>query len=89
MTAAMLLAKDGKKIAVLEADRIGTISPVCTHLKCIVHWNNTEKPGTARVNSSRFAVTGEVIEGPAIAPLTKYNLSKPASAIHTHETKNR
>jgi glycine/D-amino acid oxidase-like deaminating enzyme/nitrite reductase/ring-hydroxylating ferredoxin subunit len=61
-----------KKVAVFRDDA-GTLhehSAVCTHLGCVVDWNDKEKSWDCPCHGSRFAaVDGHVINGPAIEGL--------------------
>jgi glycine/D-amino acid oxidase-like deaminating enzyme/nitrite reductase/ring-hydroxylating ferredoxin subunit len=66
-----VLRRGMKRIAAYK-DPEGNVtekSAVCTHLKCIVEWNNMEKSWDCPCHGSRFATTGEVLNGPAIMPL--------------------
>jgi glycine/D-amino acid oxidase-like deaminating enzyme/nitrite reductase/ring-hydroxylating ferredoxin subunit len=69
----MIINLDGKKVAAYRDARgkVSLCSPVCTHLKCIVAWNNAEKTWDCPCHGSRFKPTGEVLAGPAEADLEK------------------
>jgi glycine/D-amino acid oxidase-like deaminating enzyme/nitrite reductase/ring-hydroxylating ferredoxin subunit len=55
------------KVAVYR-DESGVLhkrSAACTHLGCIVRWNSEERSWDCPCHGSRFAPTGEVLNGPA------------------------
>ncbi|MEX2594648.1 MAG: FAD-dependent oxidoreductase [Anditalea sp.] len=54
-----------------DQGKIHVVSGICTHMGCIVHWNNAEKSWDCPCHGSRFSVDGQVLEGPAYTGLAK------------------
>jgi glycine/D-amino acid oxidase-like deaminating enzyme/nitrite reductase/ring-hydroxylating ferredoxin subunit len=66
-----------KKIAAYKDNKgqLHTYSAVCTHLGCIVTWNNSEESFDCPCHGSRFSPTGNVINGPANTALENKQVS--------------
>lgn len=65
-----------EKLAIYKDSKgeVHTFSAVCTHLGCIVSWNELEKSFDCPCHGSRFSgQTGNVINGPANSPLENKN----------------
>jgi len=66
------IVNENEKLAIYK-DSTGKehrFSAICTHLGCSVVWNDLEKSFDCPCHGSRFSgLTGNVINGPANAPL--------------------
>jgi glycine/D-amino acid oxidase-like deaminating enzyme/nitrite reductase/ring-hydroxylating ferredoxin subunit len=62
-----------RKIAIYRDERgmLYEYSALCTHLRCIVSWNSTEKTWDCPCHGSRFDRHGRVINGPANSDLDR------------------
>ena len=68
------VVRDGGEMVALYRDESGMLSrhsAVCTHMGCVVSWNDAERSWDCGCHGSRFATSGEVIQGPAIKPLKR------------------
>lgn len=72
-----IVKKDGHRVAASrdEMGELNLLSAICTHLSCVVHWNNAEKTWDCPCHGSRFDTQGAVLEGPAINPLKKIDIT--------------
>jgi nitrite reductase/ring-hydroxylating ferredoxin subunit len=58
---------DGKKFGVYRdhQDQFHMVGAECTHMKCIIKWNNDEQSWDCPCHGSRFTKDGKVLNGPA------------------------
>ena len=73
---ASIMKIDGENIGVYK-DKNGklyAVSPVCTHLGCLLTWNNIDKTWDCPCHGSRFDYTGRNIYEPAIKDLNVKNM---------------
>lgn len=68
-----VLDLNGQSVAVYRDEQGATIerSAICTHMGCIVNWNDAERTWDCPCHGSRFQPDGKVIAGPAESPLPK------------------
>jgi glycine/D-amino acid oxidase-like deaminating enzyme/nitrite reductase/ring-hydroxylating ferredoxin subunit len=71
-----LVRVEGQQLAVYrdEKDTVHMMSPVCTHMHCVVQWNGAEKSWDCPCHGGRFHATGEVLVGPPVKALAKHEI---------------
>jgi 3-phenylpropionate/trans-cinnamate dioxygenase ferredoxin reductase component len=79
---AKVIGVDGEKVAAYR-DGSGTlhaVSAVCTHMGCLVEWNEDEETWDCHCHGSRFEPSGRVINGPAKKNLEQKQLPTPSES---------
>lgn len=74
---------DGKKVAVYHESKgvLKACSAICTHMGCVVHFNQAETSWDCPCHGSRFDTNGVVIEGPAFTDLDKVDILNPNDKV--------
>lgn len=73
-----VINEKGEKIAIYKnaQGEVEKMSAVCSHLGCIVSWNNAEKSWDCPCHGARFDCEGKVLRAPATEDLKAYKLSE-------------
>lgn len=72
---AEVIKADGQRAGAYR-DTQGTLHVVnttCTHMGCELCWNSAEMTWDCPCHGSRFTYEGDIVEGPAVAPLSRDN----------------
>lgn len=69
-----ILELDGQKVAAFrdESGKTSLHSAICTHMACVVGWNDAERTWDCPCHGSRFTSDGKVLAGPAESPLPEF-----------------
>ena len=65
---------NGEKVGVYKDSQgeIFRVKPICQHLGCELSWNNLDKTWDCPCHGSRYTYKGELIYGPSVKNLEKY-----------------
>lgn len=68
-----LVSVEGKKVGGYrdQNGELHLVKTTCTHMGCGLNWNDAERSWDCPCHGSRFAYSGEVLNGPAVKPLKK------------------
>ena len=68
-----IIESNGDRTGVYRDDQgeLHMVNTTCTHMGCELNWNSAEKSWDCPCHGSRFTFSGDIIEGPAVRPLTK------------------
>lgn len=80
-----VIEHNGEKVAAYRDSR-GTLtlrSAVCTHMGCVVGWNDAEGTWDCPCHGSRFTPQGDVLAGPAESPLSEVEKKQGAPVERT------
>ena len=69
-----IIELDGKKVGVYRdiENQLHVINPICTHLGCLLTWNDIDKTWDCPCHGSRYNATGKNLYGPAFKDLEVY-----------------
>jgi len=66
-----VISHNGEQLAVIRTSEgsLQALSAICTHMGCVVGWNETDRTWDCPCHGSRFDEHGAVLTGPARSPL--------------------
>jgi cytochrome b6-f complex iron-sulfur subunit len=69
-------------LVVHTADAFKAVSATCTHLGCIVYWDEERQAAACPCHAAYFTINGDVISGPPPAPLPTYQVQVIGDQIY-------
>ena len=73
--------KEGDIIIINTGDEFIALSNICTHQGCMVSYDSGSNNLPCPCHGSVFSTSGSVLEGPADAPLKKYELTQEGDIL--------
>ncbi len=82
---AAILKVDGHNVAAWRdpEGQVHAVSAVCTHMGCLVGWNETDRSWDCPCHGSRFGHDGKVLHGPAVKPLAPVGIDEEDQATRS------
>jgi glycine/D-amino acid oxidase-like deaminating enzyme/nitrite reductase/ring-hydroxylating ferredoxin subunit len=79
---AKVVSYEGKKMGIYkdEQGELHAVNTTCTHAKCSVAWNTSEKSWDCPCHGARYSCDGKVITGPATDELKPIDIAQAAEA---------
>ncbi len=73
-----VMTYEGHKLGLYkdETGKIHAVNPLCTHMKCQVQWNMSEKSWDCPCHGARYSPDGLILTGPSTRPLEKIDITK-------------
>jgi len=68
-----------------EESMVG-LAGVCTHLHCVLHWDDEQEQLQCPCHEGAFDVNGNVLKGPAARGLRRYRVETRLGEIYLHLT---
>jgi cytochrome b6-f complex iron-sulfur subunit len=72
---------EDKVIVVNHGGNLTAVSAVCTHLGCLVHWDEAADQLACPCHGAKYKQTGQIISGPQPLPLKQYKAKVEGDSI--------
>ncbi|UWX57939.1 Rieske 2Fe-2S domain-containing protein [Chlorobaculum sp. MV4-Y] len=72
---------EDKVIVVNHGGNLTAVSAVCTHLGCLVHWDEAADQLACPCHGAKYTQTGQIISGPQPLPLKQYQAKVEGDSI--------
>ena len=71
-----VLEYENEKLGVYrdENGKLFAVKPICTHLGCLLSWNNLDKTWDCPCHGSRFDYTGKSLYAPGVKDLDRFEI---------------